>query len=79
MGNVSNIQERGKLMPYEKLKDYMKEQRVTNTELAKELNIDRSTLHRKIKMKDNLDFSCTEMRKICLYLNVSSDVFFRDI
>ncbi|MEB8088220.1 helix-turn-helix domain-containing protein [Staphylococcus pseudoxylosus] len=66
-------------MRYEKLKTIMKEKRVTSTSLANELNIDRSTLYRKINMKDELDFTCSEMRKICLYLNISSDDFFLDL
>ncbi|MBF0814079.1 helix-turn-helix transcriptional regulator [Staphylococcus saprophyticus] len=66
-------------MRYEKLKTIMKEKRVTSTSLANELNIDRSTLYRKINMKDDLDFTCSEMRKICLYLNISSDDFFLDL
>lgn len=66
-------------MRYEKLKTIMKEKRVTSTSLANELNIDRSTLYRKINMKDELDFTCSEMRKICIYLNISSDEFFLDL
>ncbi|WP_052253433.1 helix-turn-helix domain-containing protein [Staphylococcus shinii] len=66
-------------MRYEKLKAIMKEKRVTSTSLANELNIDRSTLYRKINMKDELDFTCSEMRKICIYLNISSDDFFLDL
>ncbi|MGW7927555.1 helix-turn-helix domain-containing protein [Staphylococcus xylosus] len=66
-------------MRYEKLKTIMKEKKVTSTSLARELNIDRSTLYRKINMKDELDFTCSEMRKICLYLNISSDDFFLDL
>lgn len=66
-------------MRYEKLKTIMKEKRVTSTSLANELNIDRSTLYRKINMKDELDFTCSEMRKICIYLNISSDDFFLDL
>lgn len=66
-------------MRYEKLKTIMKEKKVTSTSLARELNIDRSTLYRKINMKDELDFTCSEMRKICLYLNISSDDFFLNL
>jgi len=66
-------------MRYEKLKTIMKEKRVTSTSLANKLNIDRSTLYRKINMKDDLDFTCSEMREICLYLNISSDDFFLDL
>lgn len=63
-------------MNYEKLKRVMKEQKVTNTELAKELNVDRSTLYRKINMVDGVDFTCTEMRIICSYLGLQSCEFF---
>lgn len=66
-------------MGYEKLKEIMKQENVTSTSLANKLNMDRSTLYRKINMKGDIDFTCTEMRIICLYFNVSSDEFFRDL
>jgi DNA-binding Xre family transcriptional regulator len=63
-------------MQYDKLKEIMKEQKVSSVDLAKELHIDRTTLYRKINMINGVDFTCTEMRTICLYLNVSSDEVF---
>ncbi|WP_419723907.1 helix-turn-helix domain-containing protein [Staphylococcus pseudoxylosus] len=66
-------------MRYDKLKELMKEHGVTSTRLAVLLNMDRSTLYRKLNMKDDIDFTCTEMRNICLYFNISSDEFFCDL
>ncbi|WP_337227915.1 helix-turn-helix domain-containing protein [Staphylococcus succinus] len=65
-------------MNYRKLYQYMKDRKVTNMELCEILNINRSTLYRKINRVDDIDFTCTEMRKICLYLHISSDEFFMD-
>lgn len=66
-------------MGYEKLKTLMKEQNVTLVTLSNKLDIDRSTLWRKINMIKNIDFTCTEMISVCLYFDISSDDFFMDL
>lgn len=66
-------------MQYKKLKRFMKERGVTSIGLASKLNIDRSTLYRKMNQVDGADFTCSEMRKICIHLNISSDEFFLDL
>lgn len=63
-------------MNYEKLKEAMKKRKVTNKQLAEHLNIDRSTLYRKLNMINGNDFTCSEMRSICLFLVISGDEFF---
>ncbi|MEP9852143.1 helix-turn-helix transcriptional regulator [Staphylococcus aureus] len=66
-------------MRYKKLHEFMKERGVTSIGLSSKLNIDRSTLYRKMNQVNGADFTCTEMRKICILLNISSDEFFRDL
>lgn len=66
-------------MGYEKLKEFMKEQSVTSVKLSNELGIDRTTLYRKINMIGKKDFTCSEMRTICLYFDISSDDFFMNL
>lgn len=66
-------------MGYEKLKEFMKEQNVTSVRLSNELGIDRTTLYRKINMIGKKDFTCSEMRTICLYFDISSDDFFMNL
>lgn len=66
-------------MTYKKLHKYMKDRKVTNVELCEQLHINRSTLYRKINGVGAIDFTCSEMRIICKYLNISSDEFFKNL
>ncbi|WP_227394225.1 helix-turn-helix domain-containing protein [Jeotgalibacillus aurantiacus] len=63
--------------PYSKLKLYLKDIGVTQAELAARVGIDRINLNKKIN-GHGPDFSASEIRRICLELNISSDAFFID-
>ncbi|MBM7577704.1 helix-turn-helix domain-containing protein [Jeotgalibacillus terrae] len=63
--------------PYSKLKLYLKDIGITQTELASMVGIDRVYLNKKLNGWGP-DFSGTEIRKICLKLDISSDAYFVD-
>ena len=63
--------------PYNKLKVFLKEIRMSQAELAVLLDIDRVTLNKKLN-GHGTDFSAGEIRRICLELNISADAFFID-
>ena len=56
--------------PYEGLKDIMREQKVSQSELASHLGIDRATLNLKINRTRGRDFDFSEAMKISEYLNI---------
>lgn len=62
--------------PYFGLMDLMKRNGVTQTELAKELNMDRATFNVKINRSSGRDFTFTEAIKISQVLSTPMDDFF---
>ncbi|OOO72415.1 helix-turn-helix domain-containing protein [Staphylococcus saprophyticus] len=61
---------------YNKLKGLLTERNIKNKDLAELLNIHRITVNKKLNRTDGNDFSMTEVRKICLYLDISADIYF---
>lgn len=62
-------------MPYTKLKAYLKEIGMEQKELAKLLGKSTSALNQNLNGTGG-DFSLSEVRKICLFLDISADDFF---
>ena len=56
--------------PYEGLKDIMREQKISQLELASHLGIDRATFNLKINRTRGRDFDFSEALKISEYLNI---------
>ncbi|AFM73737.1 cro [Staphylococcus phage vB_SepiS-phiIPLA5] len=52
------------------------ERNIKNKDLAELLDIHRITVNKKLNRTDGNDFSMTEVRKICLYLDISADIYF---
>lgn len=63
---------------YNKLKGLLTERNIKNKDLAELLDIHRITVNKKLNRTDGNDFSMTEVRKICLYLDISADIYFLD-
>ncbi|WP_145463691.1 helix-turn-helix domain-containing protein [Staphylococcus epidermidis] len=61
---------------YNKLKGLLTERNIKNKDLAELLDIHRITVNKKLNRTDGNDFSMTEVRKICLYLDISADIYF---
>lgn len=66
---------RKKFEPYSKLKTLLKERGITQREMAEHLEINRISFNKKLN-GHGMDFTGTEIRKICLKLNISADDFF---
>lgn len=54
----------------------MKKQKITTNELSDAIGVHRTTFYRKINMIDKFDFSGTEIRAICNYLEIDSNDYF---
>lgn len=61
---------------YNKLKGLLTERNIKNKDLAELLDIHRITVNKNLNRTDGNDFSMTEVRKICLYLDISADIYF---
>ncbi|NBK47382.1 XRE family transcriptional regulator [Staphylococcus delphini] len=61
---------------YNKLKGLLTERNIKNKDLAELLDIHRTTVNKKLNRTDGNDFSMTEVRKICLHLDISADIYF---
>lgn len=61
---------------YFKLKSYFVENNIKQKDVAKALNITRSTLSKKINRIQESDFTLDECRQICLIYNLNPDIFF---
>ncbi|MEK5011633.1 helix-turn-helix transcriptional regulator [Staphylococcus sp. FSL H8-0476] len=80
--NVSreNTTERGVNMKgYSKLKGLLKERGINHDELADLLDVHRVTVSNKLNRSHGADFTMTEVRKLCLYLEVSADIYFLNV
>ncbi|MDU7036532.1 MAG: helix-turn-helix transcriptional regulator [Staphylococcus simulans] len=61
---------------YNKLKGLLIERGIKNKDLADLLDVNRTTVNKKLNRTNGNDFSMTEVRKICLYLDISADIYF---
>lgn len=61
---------------YNKLKGLLKERGINNSDLAELLNVHRVTVSNKLNRSQGADFTMTEVRKLCLYLDISADIYF---
>ncbi|PNZ42169.1 helix-turn-helix domain-containing protein [Staphylococcus simulans] len=61
---------------YNKLKGLLIERGIKNKDLAELLDVNRTTVNKKLNRTNGNDFSMTEVRKICLYLDISADIYF---
>ncbi|AGZ24988.1 helix-turn-helix domain-containing protein [Staphylococcus pasteuri] len=61
---------------YNKLKGFLVEEGKSNNDLAELLHLHRTTVNHKLNRKNGADFTMSEVRKICLYLNISADIYF---
>ncbi|HHX69841.1 MAG TPA: helix-turn-helix transcriptional regulator [Gallicola sp.] len=62
-----------KHLPYNRLKAALVERGLTQDHIAKLLNLSKSTVNQKIN--GSLDFTFSEVEKICDDLSVSTDIF----
>jgi len=60
---------------YGKLKGYLVERGIKQSELAKLLGIDRATLNKKLN-QNKADFTICEVKKICNTYKLDSNLFF---
>ncbi|MBU3205604.1 helix-turn-helix transcriptional regulator [Clostridium algidicarnis] len=61
--------------PYYKFKGYLAENRIQQKEVAKLINISQATLSKRLNGKGG-DFTIQDLKKICINLNVSAEIFF---
>ena len=61
---------------YNKLKGLLKERGINNSDLAELLSVHRVTVSNKLNRSQGADFTMTEVRKLCLYLDISADIYF---
>lgn len=61
---------------YNKLKGLLTERGIKNKDLAELLDINRTTVNKKLNRTNGNDFSMSEVRAICLYLDISADIYF---
>lgn len=64
---------------YNKLKGLLKERGINNSDLAELLNVHRVTVSNKLNRSQGADFTMTEVRKLCLYLDISADIYFLSV
>ncbi|WP_048668069.1 helix-turn-helix domain-containing protein [Staphylococcus haemolyticus] len=64
---------------YSKLKGLLKERGINHDELADLLDVHRVTVSNKLNRSHGADFTMTEVRKLCLYLEVSADIYFLNL
>lgn len=64
---------------YNKLKGLLKERGINNSDLAELLNVHRVTVSNKLNRSQGADFTMTEVRKLCLYLDISADIYFLNV
>ena len=64
---------------YNKLKGLLKERGINNSDLAELLNVHRVTVSNKLNRSQSADFTMTEVRKLCLYLDISADIYFLSV
>ncbi|PTF03945.1 transcriptional regulator [Staphylococcus devriesei] len=64
---------------YNKLKGLLKERSINNSDLAELLNVHRVTVSNKLNRSQGADFTMTEVRKLCLYLDISADIYFLSV
>lgn len=64
---------------YNKLKGLLKERGINNSDLAELLSVHRVTVSNKLNRSQGADFTMTEVRKICLYLDISADIYFLSV
>lgn len=62
--------------PYNKMKNLIEKQKMTQTEVADILKMNRSTFNLKINRTNGRDFSLEEAKGIAELLNVKMDNFF---
>lgn len=63
------------IIPFSKLKGFFVENNIKQQEVADLLGISRSTFNLKLNGK-GMDFTCTEVRKMCQKYNLNADIFF---
>lgn len=61
--------------PYNKLKGYLIENDIKQEEVANLLGITRTTFNTKLN-RNGLDFSLSEVRKLCVEFNLDANEFF---
>ena len=64
---------------YNKLKGLRKERGINNSDLAELLSVHRVTVSNKLNRSQGADFTMTEVRKLCLYLDISADIYFLSV
>lgn len=64
---------------YNKLKGLLKERGINNSDLAELLSVHRVTVSNKLNRSQGADFTMTEVRKLCLYLGISADIYFLSV
>ena len=64
---------------YNKLKGLLKERGINNSDLAELLSVHRVTVSNKLNRSQGADFTMTEVRKLCLYLDISADIYFLSV
>ncbi|OFR11791.1 transcriptional regulator [Staphylococcus sp. HMSC078E07] len=64
---------------YNKLKGILKERGINNSDLAELLSVHRVTVSNKLNRSQGADFTMTEVRKLCLYLDISADIYFLSV
>lgn len=64
---------------YNKLKGLLKERGINNSDLAELLSVHRVTVSNKLNRSQGADFTMTEVRKLCLYLDISADIYFLNV
>lgn len=64
---------------YNKLKGLLKERGINNSNLAELLSVHRVTVSNKLNRSQGADFTMTEVRKLCLYLDISADIYFLSV
>ena len=64
---------------YNKLKGLLKERGINNSDLAELLSVHRVTVSNKLNRSQGADFTMTEVRKLCLYLDIGADIYFLSV